>query len=59
MRRRKKGLKKSVVFYFYFGGVANKRSCGNEVGFKGKYETIHYAMYSERHSIYLRTGFDG
>ncbi len=21
-----------MVFYFYFGGVANRRSCGSEVG---------------------------
>jgi hypothetical protein len=26
---------------------------------KGKYKTIRCAMYSERQSIYLRTGFDG
>jgi hypothetical protein len=26
---------------------------------EGKYETIHCAMYSRRHNIYLRTRFDG
>ncbi len=40
----------------------SKGSCGSEVFLnlclKGKYETIHYAMYSGRQSVYIKTRFD-
>jgi hypothetical protein len=45
------------VFYFVGREVMGMRLV--DLCFKGKYETIHYTMYSERQSIYLKIRFDG